>query len=423
MRNQSGSITKLDDNRYRVSVELPTINGKRKRASRVVRGTYHDAEIALAQLKLDNAQHVDRHRAWTVGEFWQAVYLPTLDHLKPRTKSGYISDYTRLVEPLFSPVELDSLTPSFIERQLWTIESPGSQRAAFKLLRQIVNYAYGEQHTDNNPFLRHIRLKPLPKKPIRTYTPDEQRTLLDAMRGEHIEPVILAMLCGGLRVEEACALYWRDLSFRDGRCYISIDKAYLLVDNKPVEQPTTKTTDSKRIAVISGYAAQRLGAIRADLRPGLSTPLVSNRKGARMRPDVIRARYNVIVERAGLPRDVPLKNLRHTFASSLHALDIPDAAISHALGHDNLSTAYNHYLAAEVAQFERLADLHAQDVTRCNTKPPTVDMNALYKTMLDLVQLLARPEGLEPSTVGLEVDKSDDSPGQTQAENAENGQE
>ena len=421
MRSASGSITRIDDARYRVSVELPPVDGKRRRVSRTVRGTRQDAEIELARLKLENCKPTS-HANMTVGEFWQAVYLPSLVHVKPRTKAGYESDYERLVEPRFALDPLDALTPAYIERRLWEIESPGSQRAAFKLLRQIVNYAYGEQFTDNNPFLRHIRLKPLPKKPIRTYTPDEQRTLLDAMRGEHIEPVILVMLCGGLRVEEACALYWRDLSFHDGRCYISIDKAYLLVDNKPVEQPTTKTTDSKRIAVISGYAAQRLGAIRADLRPGMSTPLVSNRKGVRMRPDVIRARYNVIVERAGLPRDVPLKNLRHTFASSLHALDIPDAAISHALGHDNLSTAYNHYLAAEVAQFERLADLHAQNVTRCNTKPPTVDMNALYKTMLDLVQLLARPVGLEPTTVGLEVDKSSDSPGQTQAENSENGQ-
>lgn len=422
MRSASGSITRIDDARYRVSVELPPVDGKRRRVSRTVRGTRQDAEIELARLKLEHCKPTN-HSNMTVGEFWQVVYLPTLDHLKPRTKSGYVSDYTRLVEPLFSTVELDNLTPSFIERQLWTIESPGSQRAAFKLLRQLVNYAYGEQHTDNNPFLRHIRLKPLPKKPIRTYTVDEQRTLLDAMRGEHIEPVILAMLCGGLRVEEACALYWRDLSFHDSRCYISIDKAYLLVDNKPIEQPTTKTTDSTRTAVISGYAAQRLDAIRADIKPGLSTPLVSNRKGARMRPDVIRARYNVIVKRAGLPRDIPLKNLRHTFASSLHALDIPDAAISHALGHDNLSTAYNHYLAAEVSQFERLADLHAQDVTRCNTKSPTVDINELYKTMLDLEQLLARPVGLEPTTVGLEVDKSDDSPGQTHAENSENEQE
>ena len=422
MRSASGSITRIDDARYRVSVELPPVDGKRCRVSRTVRGTRQDAEIELASLKLENCKPIS-HSNMTVGEFWQAVYLPSLAHVKPRTKAGYESDYERLVEPRFAHDPLDALTPAYIERRLWEIESPGSQRAAFKLLRQIVNYAYGEQFTDNNPFLRHIRLKPLPKKPIRTYTPDEQRTLLDAMRGEHIEPVILVMLCGGLRVEEACALYWRDLSFHDSRCYISIDKAYLLVDNKPVEQPTTKTTDSTRTAVISGYAAQRLDAIRADLKPGLSTPLVSNRKGARMRPDVIRARYNVIVRRAGLPHDVPLKNLRHTFASSLHALDIPDAAISHALGHGNLSTAYNHYLAAEITQFERLADVLAQDVTRCNAKPPTVDINALYKTMLDLVRLLARPVGLEPTTVGLEVDKSSDLPGQTQAENGENEQE
>lgn len=412
MRNQSGSITQLDASRWRVSVECPPVDGKRKRASKVVRGDYHDAELALARLKLEHCIPLDDRRTWTVGEYWQAVYLPTLDHVKPRTRAGYVSDYTRLVEPRFSTDSLDTLTPAYIERKLWTIESPGSQRAAYKLLRQIVNHAYSEQHTDNNVFSRRIRLKPLPRKPIRTYTPDEQRELLRVMRGEHIEPLILVMLCGGLRVEEACALYWRDLSFHGDRVYIEISKAYLLVDNRPIEQATPKTADSTRTVVIAGYAAQRLDAIRADIKPDYSTPLVSNRNGERMRPDVLRQRYKVLVKRAGLPNDIPLKNLRHTFASTLHALDIPDASISRALGHSRLSTAYDHYLASTVAQFERIADIHAHDVARCNTNTPALDIDRLRDLAADLLLLLARPAGLEPATVGLEVQDLRDLPGE-----------
>lgn len=364
MRSTSGSIVKLDDNRYRVSIELPTVGGKRKRASKVVRGDRHDAEIELAKLKLSQCRPADVDNM-TVGDFWRVVYRPHLAHLKPRTQAGYISDWTRLVEPRFAPDRLDNLTPAYIERRLWEIESPGSQRAAYKLLRQIVNYAYGEQYTDNNPFTRNIHLRPMPRYRIRTYTLDEQRRLVDVMRGEHIEPVVLVMLYGGLRVEEACALYWEDLAFRDGRCYINIDKAYLLVDNKPVEQDTPKTDESGRVAVISGSAAARLDCLRPSLTPDMPTPLVSNRKGERMRPDVIRTRYKTLVRRAGLPVDVPLKNLRHCFASTLNELDIPNAAISQALGHSNLSTAYDHYLAAQIAHFERIADALA---TRCNTQ-------------------------------------------------------
>ena len=343
--------------------------------------------------------------------------------LKPRTQAGYIDDWRWHVKPRFGSDPLRALTPAYIEQRLWEIESPGSQRAAYKLLRQIVNYAHGEGYVDNNPFTRTIRLRPMPKTPIRTYTVDEQRILLDAIHGEHIEPLILVMLCGGLRIEEACALYWRDLSFHGGRCYITIDKVLLLVKHKAVEHDTTKTEDSARTVVISGYAANRLEAIRADLKPGLSTPLVRNRRGSRMRPDVVRMRYKDIVEGAGLPTDVPLKNLRHTFASTLHSADVPDAAISHALGHGNLSTAYNHYLAAEVSQFERLADIHAQDVARCNTNTPPVDIHALYNMLSELVKLMARPVGLEPTTVGLEDGNQNDLPGETQVENRENTQD
>ena len=413
MRSASGSITRIDDARYRVSVELPPVDGKRRRVSRTVRGTRQDAEIELARLKLEHCKPTPRANM-TVGEFWQAVYLPSLVHVKPRTKSGYESDYERLVKPRFALDPLDALTPAYIERRLWEIESPGSQRAAFKLLRQIVNYAYGEQFTDNNPFTRRIRLRPKPKHKVRTYTLDEQKRLLDSIEGEHIEPLIIVMMRGGLRIEEACALYWGDLSFEGGRCYINVDKTYLLVNNKPIEQPTTKTDDSARVAVVSGHYAQRLEAIRDDISPGLSTPLVSNRKGVRMRPDVVRTRYNVLVVRAGLPRGVPLKNLRHCFASALNSLDVSNAAISQALGHDNLSTAYVHYLAVEIAQFESLADrLAAADVARCNAQQQAANMDAIRKTAVDLLRLLARPVGLEPTTAGLEVRCSDALPGQT----------
>jgi integrase len=399
MRSASGSITRIDDARYRVSVELSPVDGKRRRVSRTVRGTRQDAEIELARLKLENCKPTN-HTRMTVGEFWQAVYLPSLVHVKPRTKAGYESDYERLVEPRFAHDPLDALTPAYIERRLWEIESPGSQRAAFKLLRQLVNYAYGEQFTDNNPFTRHIRLRPKPKHKVRTYSLDEQKRLLDSIEGEHIEPLIIVMMRGGLRIEEACALYWGDLSFEGGRCYIDITKVYLLVKNKPIEQPTPKNEGSGRTVVISGHYAARLKAIRDDLKPGLSTPLVANRNGVRMRPDVVRTRYNVLVERAGLPRGVPLKNLRHCFASALNALDVSNAAISQALGHDNLSTAYVHYLAVEIAQFERLADrLAAADVARCNAVDGSANMDAIRKTAIDLLKLLARPVGLEPTTV------------------------
>ena len=413
MRRKSGSISKLDDTRWRVSIEVKSADGKRRRPSRVVRGTYHDAEMALAHLKLEHAQPVDDMPSWTVGEYWQAVYYPSLEHLKPRTRAGYVSDWARLVEPRFALDCLDALTPSYIERKLWEIESPGSQRDAFKLLRQIVNSAYAEQYTDNNPFARRIRLRPMPKRKIRTYSLDEQKLLLDSIEGEHIEPLIIAMMRGGLRVEEACALYWRDLAFADGRCYITVDKAYLLVDNHPIEQPTPKTEDSTRIAVISGRYAHRLEAIRADLKPDSSAPLVANRKGVRMRPDVVRTRYNVLVERAGLPRGVPLKNLRHCFASALNSLDVSNAAISQALGHGNLSTAYAHYLAVEVAQFERLADKLARaDAAKCSTVDSPADIDAIRKAAAELLKLLARPVGLEPTTVGLEANILDALSGQ-----------
>ena len=136
MRSASGSITALDGGRYRVSVELPPVDGKRRRVSRTVRGTRQDAEIELARLKLENCKPTN-HTRMTVGEFWQAVYLPSLVHVKPRTKAGYESDYERLVEPRFAMDPLDALTPAYIERRLWEIESPTRRVQAAAANRQL----------------------------------------------------------------------------------------------------------------------------------------------------------------------------------------------------------------------------------------------------------------------------------------------
>lgn len=346
-RAQLGSIQRLDKGRYRVSLEGdPKPDGKRTRKSKVVRGSREEAEIELAKMKLSAGRPVNE--SLTVDGFYQSVYLPSLDRLRENTRHTYVSYYDRHIKDRFGNVPLESLTALMVEQKLWEIEKPGAQRHAYAVLRQIVNMAYSYEFLDNNPFLRRIRLRPKQRYEPVAFVLSDIPKVLDAIRGENIEPVVLCMLFGGLRREEACALYWSDLTYKDGVILARIDKAYLCVKEEAMEAPV-KTERSNRTVVIEDPAAGRLRELSAE------GPLVPNVHGERMNPAVVAKRWRAIVKREGL-KNVPMKNLRTSYATMLKQLGIDNATISELLGHTNLSTAYDHYFAVNVEAHRGVAE-------------------------------------------------------------------
>ncbi|MEG2533809.1 MAG: site-specific integrase [Gordonibacter sp.] len=148
------------------------------------------------------------------------------------------------------------------------------------------------------------------------------------------------MLFGGLRREEACALFWEDLSTESGMTLVRVNKAYMCVKERAIEVPV-KTERSKRTVIIDNPASDRLMELRE------SGPLVPNMHGERMNPCVVAKRWRCIVNKRGL-KSVPLKNLRTSYATMLKQCGTDNATISELLGHTNISTAYDHYFAINV---------------------------------------------------------------------------
>lgn len=65
-------------------------------------------------------------------------------------------------------------------------------------------------------------------------------------------------------------------------------------------------------------------------------------------------------------------------------------------------------------------ELAAADVARCNAVDNQANMDAIRNAAIDLLKLLARPVGLEPTTVGLEENILDVSSGETVDDAPEN---
>lgn len=344
MRAAMGAIQRLDANRYRVSIELPPVDGKRKRKTKVVRGTRSEAETVLARMKLDAGKRVDTDGI-TLSAYWDAFYEPTLSRVAPSTASGYRYTWDGLVRPLFGDREMGDLKAREIERGLLTIEKPGAQRNAYKLLRQMYNEAWRDELVDENPMQRRIRLKRMEHYEPEILLLDDLPSWLDAIRGSKFEAVLVCMLFGGMRREEACALFWEDFEFGVDACSARVDKTLTEVRGKVVEGPT-KTAESTRSVFFAGWPASRLLEL-SDMGP-----LVPDANGKRMRPDKVSKEYRKLVESNGA-KYVPMKNLRNSYATIMQGLGASDSLISKSLGHTNLKIDYAHYFAANApAQME-----------------------------------------------------------------------
>ena len=330
-----GAIQRLGKNHYRVSIESGKKDGKRTRRSKVVRGTRSEAEAELARMKLDEGKGADCDL--TLAEYWKTFYEPTLSRLSEHTQSGYRYAWKGLVAPLFGDRRMSSLRARDIEHGLLSIERPGSQRNAYKLMRQMFNEAYRDELIDENPFQRRIRLKRMEAYEPEILLLQDVPEWLRAIRNSKFEPVLICMLFGGLRREEACALFWQDLAFGLDVCAVRVDKTLTEVRGKLIEGPT-KTPQSTRTVFLCGYAAQRLIATASY------GPLVPDGNGNRMAPDKVSKEYRKMVE--GKAKYVPMKNLRNSYATIMQGLGASDSLISRSLGHTNLQVDYNHYFAA-----------------------------------------------------------------------------
>ena len=336
MRAAMGAIQRLGKDHYRVSIESKPKDGKRKRRTKVVRGPRSEAEAVLARMKLDEGKL--EACDITLSGYWEQFYAPMLPRLAPHTQSGYRYAWDGLVKPLFGDCVMSELKARDIERGLATIEKPGAQRNAFKLMRQMYNEAYRDELVDENPFLRRIRLSRMPRREQAVLLVDDIPAWLGAVRGSKYEPVLLVMLFGGLRREEACALFWDDFEFGVDACTVKVDKTLTEVRGKLVEGPT-KTPESTRTVFIAGWPAEHLLELSGD------GPLVPDANGNRMRPDKVSREYRRMMDASGA-KYVPMKNLRNSYATIMQGLGASDSLISKSLGHTNLKVDYDHYFAA-----------------------------------------------------------------------------
>ena len=192
------------------------------------------------------------------------------------------------------------------------------------------------------PDIRLTTTLPQKKRPD-YYTPTDKdvETLLKAVEGTELELPVLLASTGSLRRSEICALTQGDVSDLG----VVVNKALVRGVGETWNIKTPKTTAGTRFVPLPPQVIRKLKAKGEGRICSLT-------------PELLSKHFRLALERAGLPH-FRLHDLRHYFASTLHAIGVPDKYIMLYGGWESESTLHGVY---QHALRDRLAATDAQVV-------------------------------------------------------------
>jgi integrase len=360
VRRELGSIREQSPGVFRltVSVGYNSATGKRRRATRVVRGSEREAELVLARMLLESGRLPETEVS--VRSFLVDLYLPHLEKRRRRRKTlaGYRSMIEHHIEEPLGDLAVSALVPYQLQRwmdELSRVHGEGelSERSRLHIyiflkgaLRQAV--VWGLRETNPMEGVARPELPRRAKKDV--LTAKEAGAYLAAFRGNVIEPVVVLALACGLRRCELAGLRWSDIDFEAGK--LEVLRGLHDFEGEVIEEEP-KSENSRRRISVPAWALEALRPLR-----GLG-PLVSE-DGGPMKPCHITQHYCRQVKEAGL-RHVSLKNIRHSHACLLIEAGVDLYTVSRRLGHATTAVTELHYVdpseKADEAAADALGDL------------------------------------------------------------------
>ncbi|MGL6199170.1 MAG: tyrosine-type recombinase/integrase [Lachnospiraceae bacterium] len=275
-----------------------------------------------------------------------------ISDIKQSTYANYNSMMEIHIRPYLGNRKLTALTVDDISEFVVCLKQKGLGSGAIHsvvdLLKRMLNDAVKKEHLLENP-CEEVALPKIKKEKIEPLTPYEQKQLEKvAFQNKNGISVILALYTG-MRIGEVSGLKWSDIDFVTGVIHVQRTiqrvsggngkkKTEVLVD-------TPKSDSSNRLIPM----IPKIKKLLFDLRSRVKSEFVVPCKGKFAEPRVIRARYKVMVEKAGL-RYVTFHTLRHTFATRGMEVHMDAPALSSSLGHSSIKMTLDVYTASVLEQ-------------------------------------------------------------------------
>jgi integrase len=294
---------------------------------------------------------------------WTAKALPASDR-KQATVDLYATIARKHLVPLLGSRALDRIRPSDVEALIVAKReaglAPSTVRTVYTVLRAALDVAVRDGLLRRNP-AAVVKRPTVERRDAAYLTADEAQHLLEAIRGDRLDPLFRLMLATGLRRGEALALHWADVDLDAGVLRV---RWTLTRTSRGLQLGEPKTDRSRRTVPLPRSAVELLrvhrirqaddrataGAIWRDNGLVFTTEL-----GTPLEPRNVLRRFELLAQRAG-PKGVHLHTLRHSAASFLLAAGTHTKVVQEHLGHSSYAITADIYSHVGPAQQREAAD-------------------------------------------------------------------
>lgn len=366
-----GTIYRRKDGRYEIAVKAEANVGTRKRI-RAYANSRAEADEKLTELKRQIQQGIPLpDKAWRLGPYldhWlEEVVRPTR---RATTYELYEGTVRLNLKPDLGTYRLRQLSVLTLQRYLNQQLASGKSIRKVQVIRTVLSAALTRAQREELLTHNVARLVELPtweRQKIRPWTLDEAGRFLEASAPEPTHLAFLLLVLYGLRRGEVLGLQWTDIDFTSSVIHI---QRQLQRVGGALRLGEVKTSAGRRDLPLLDTVRALLEAqrTRQDSLPA-SSPIVDGLNGDNfivtsalgnpMDPRNFGKTFDRICAQHGIRR-IKLHHIRHTTATLLKKLGVPDRDIQLILGHSRITLTQEIYQHDDAdSRRENLARLEA----------------------------------------------------------------
>lgn len=333
--------------------------GKRRYASKTVRGTKREAQSALAAMVAEVERGTAATSRETVGGLLERWFEHAAPDFSPKTVRETRGVLDRYLVPDLGSVPLAKLRADDLDRYYRRLRergatgrplAPATIKRIHGILRRALTQGVRWGWIPSNPAAAATPPR-VPVSDIKPPSPAQlSRLFTAAMESDpELATFIVTAAATGARRSELLALRWRDVDLVARS--IAIERAIVIGVDGPVEKDT-KTHSARRVAIDASTAEalalhRRLAEERAatfDSTLGADAFVFSPHPvGAEpWFPDSVSRSFTRLCKQVGCA-GVRLHDLRHYVATQLLAAGVDVRTVAGRLGHRNAATTLNVY--------------------------------------------------------------------------------
>jgi integrase len=356
-----GHIRRRGERSWELKFDLgrDPLTGKRLTRYHSFKGTKREAEAELTRLKAaaDKGEYVDPSKT-TLSEFLDRWETWAATQVSGKTLERYRELAKHHVRPHLGAWRLQKLRTVQFTELYGRLQQPKPEGGA-GLAPRTVGHIHRLMHRALGGAVKWGLLAVNPvdaaepprveRTEIEILSPDEIKTLLQALRGRSLYPVAVLGLATGMRRGEMVALRWGDVDLEGGK--IRVERS-LEETNAGLRFKQPKTKAGRRVVTIppsviaelrAHWSRQQERRLALGLGRASDDDLVLARHdGSPWAPDALTWEWVQALRTLKL-RPVTLHSLRHAHVSQLIASGLDVVTVSRRIGHSNPTVTLNVY--------------------------------------------------------------------------------